>query len=326
VPVSRGWAPGLNGDETIAFLFPGTGSGGMPDLRTLTGFTPAAPRIIGDVLAEVQESLLGAEWPSLRSILWEKPGGYPAVACLPGVAQIASYTTSVAVDRILRVSGIRPDFAVGQSIGEIPALVCAGVFSVGDGAQMVVNAVSVLTRHGAGGGMGLLTAGEEQTHRCIERAGTSEVMVACLNTPSVTVVSGPDGPLGDVLKVAQDSGIRAVRLAVPYLSHHPAVAGAGAEYYEMIRRFRQRSLKLPVYSGVWGRAYRDDDDLHRALADCMVRPIRLSDALRAVHRAGATVFVEAGTGNALCQCASLTVPDVSTMAPLGDQSRDESPE
>jgi acyl transferase domain-containing protein len=311
----------LKPDDTCAFLFPGTGSAGVPDLPALAATGPGAACAVADVLDAVQEGLPHTGWPSLRTILLEDPGAYRAAARTPGVAQLASYAASVAVDRALRSHGVHPGFAVGQSFGEIAALVCAGAFAIADGARMAVAAVGVLARHGQGGGMGLLEAGEDGTRACIRAAGTTEVVVACLNAPEVTVVSGPDGPLDAVLSAARGTGVNAVRLAVPYLSHHPAMAGADDEWYDMIRGFRQRPLELPVHSPVRGRAYRDGDDLHRAMADCIVRPVRLPDTLRAVHAAGATVFTEAGPGNALCQCARLTVPGARTMAPLRDRPR-----
>lgn len=311
----------LKPDDICAFLFPGTGSAGVPDLPGLAATGPAAARAVTDVLDDVQEGLPRTGWPSLRSILLVDPAGYRAAARTPGVAQLASYAASVAVDRALRAHGVHPGFAVGQSFGEIAALVCAGAFSIADGARMAVAAVGVLARRGQGGGMGLLEAGEDATRVCIEAAGAPEVVVACLNAPEVTVVSGPDGPLDAVLDTARGRGVNAVRLAVPYLSHHPAMAGADDEWYAMIRDFPQRPLELPVHSPVRGRAYHDGDDLHRAMADCIVKPVRLPDTLRAVHAAGATVFTEAGAGNALCQCALLTVPGVRTMAPLRDRPR-----
>ncbi|MEU4825019.1 ACP S-malonyltransferase [Actinomadura citrea] len=311
----------LEPDDICAFLFPGTGSAGVPDLPALARTGPGAARAVADVLDAVQEGLPPNGWPRLRSILMDDPGGYREAARTPGVAQLAGYAASVAVDRALRAHGVHPRFAVGQSFGEIAALVCAGAFSIADGARMGVSAVGVLARHGGGGGMGLLEAGEDRTRACIEAAGEPEVVVACLNAPQVTVVSGPDGPLDAVLDAARGEGVNAVRLAVPYLSHHPVMAGADEEWYAMIRGFPQRPLELTVHSPVRGRAYRDDDDLHRAMADCIVKPVRLPEALRAVHAAGATVFTEAGAGNALCQCARLTLPDARTMAPLRDRPR-----
>ncbi|WP_433461304.1 ACP S-malonyltransferase [Spirillospora sp. CA-128828] len=311
----------LKPDDICAFLFPGTGSAGVPDLPGLAATGRAAARAVGDVLDAVQEGLPRPGWPSLRSILLEEPAEYRAAARTPGVAQLASYAASVAVDRALRTHGVHPGFAVGQSFGEIAALVCAGAFAITDGARMAVSVVGVLARRGGGGGMGLLEAGEDDARAVIETAGAPEVVVACLNAPSVTVVSGPEKPLEAVLDAARGRGVNAVRLAVPYLSHHPAMAGADDEWYAMIRGFPQRPLELPVHSPVRGRAYHDGDDLHRALADCIVRPVRLPDTLRAVHEAGATVFTEAGTGNALCQCARLAVPGARTLAPLRDHPR-----
>ncbi|QKG19250.1 ACP S-malonyltransferase [Actinomadura verrucosospora] len=311
----------LKPDDVCAFLFAGTGSAGVPDLPSLARSGPAAARAAADVLDAVQEGLPDG-WPSLRAILLEDPAGYRAAARAPGVAQLAGYASSVAVDRALRTLGVQPGFAVGQSFGEIAAMVCAGVFAVADGARMAVSLVDVLARRGAGGGMALLEAGEDGARACIGAAGAPEVVVACLNAPSVTVVSGPDGPLEAVLEAARASGVRGVRLAVPYLSHHPAMAGADDEWYSIIRAFPQRPLEVPVHSPVRGRAYRDDDDLHRALADCIVKPVRLPETLRAVHAAGATVFAEAGSGNALCQCARLSVPGAQTfLVPLRDRPR-----
>ncbi|MFC9974577.1 ACP S-malonyltransferase [Spirillospora sp. NPDC127200] len=326
--------------EVAALLFAGTGAAGAPDLAALSAAVPDAAPVVEQVVGTVQEAvrdsppLEGAAWPSLRAVLLEDPASYREAARVPGLPQLAAYTASVAVERVLRAGGLRPGFAVGQSFGEIAAMVCAGVFTVADGARMAAGLVRVLSRHGAGGGLGLLATGESGALECIRRAEADrdadreaageagQVVVACLNAPQATVVSGPEEALERVLAAARGSGVRAVRLAVPYLSHHPAMAGADLEWYEMIRRFPQRPLRVPVYSPVRGRAYRDDDDLHRALADCIVKPVRLPETLQEVRRAGATVFVEGGAGDALCQCARLSVPGAPTLAPLPPPPRE----
>ncbi|XVQ15622.1 ACP S-malonyltransferase [Spirillospora sp. CA-255316] len=337
--VSSGWVREAGAGGPYALLFPGTGSAGPPDLRALAAAHPAAAGAVlevldavdaaaGQALAEGAEAVptgpagRPSQWPSLREILLTDPDRYPAAATIDGVPQLAAYTASVAVDRVLRAAGAVPGFAVGQSFGEIAALVSAGVFGVAEGARMALSLVGVLVRAGAGGGLGLLLDGEERARALIEGAGAgAEVVVACVNAPSVTVVSGPEGPLEEVLAHARGAGVRAVRLAVPYLSHHPAMAGADAQWYEIIRTFPQGELRMPVYSPVRGRAYRDSDDLHRALADCIVKPVRLPEVLREVDAAGARAFVEAGAGDALCQCAQACVPGARTLVPLPDRRR-----
>ncbi|WUI03256.1 acyltransferase domain-containing protein [Spirillospora sp. NBC_00431] len=313
----------LKPDDACAFLFAGTGASGTPDLPALARTGRGAARVVADVLDAVQEGLPRTRWPSLRAVLLDDPAAYPEAARLPGVPQLAGYAASVAVDRALRSAGVQPAHAVGQSFGEIAALVCAGAFAIADGARMAVSLVGVLARRGRGGGMGLLEDGEDGARAVIAAAaGQPQVVVASVNAPSATVVAGPHGPLERVLDTARGRGVRAVRLAVPYLSHHPAMAGADDEWYALIRRYPQRPLEVPVHSPVRGRAYRDGDDLHRALADCIVKPVRLPDTLRAVHAAGATVFAEAGAGNALCRCARLTVPGARTLTPLRDRPHD----
>ncbi len=87
---------------------------------------------------------------------------------------------------------------------------------------MAVAAVGVLADRGRGGGMALLETGEDGA-LAAAKAGAPEVVVACLNAPKVTIVSGPDGPLEAVVDAARAAGVRGARLAVPYLSHHPAM-------------------------------------------------------------------------------------------------------
>ncbi|WP_019633273.1 acyltransferase domain-containing protein [Actinomadura atramentaria] len=319
--------PDLRPDDACAFLFPGTGAGGTPDLTGLAasgqpartaapeGAAGPATRIVADVLDAVTEGLPPG-WPDLRTVLLDDPAAYPAAATRPGVAQAADYACAVAADRVLRAGGVAPAFAVGQSFGEIAAMVSAGVFTITDGARMAVSLVQVLTRRGAGGGLGLIAAPEADTRALLRRAADPSVVVACTTAPALTVVAGPDGPLDTALAAARDAGRRAVRLAVPYLSHHPAMAGADAEWYDLIRAIPARPAELPVLSPVRGRAYTPADDPHRALADCIVRPLRLPEILRAARRAGATVFVQAGPGDALCHAARLSVPGARTFAPM----------
>ena len=333
--VSSRWVREAATGGPLALLVPGTGSAGPPDLRGLTDAHPAAAPAVQKVLTTVDAAVRQAladgtapapdaprRWPSLREILLTDPGRYAEASAVEGVPQLAAYTASVAVDRVLRAAGAPPAFAVGQSFGEIAALVSAQAFTVADGARMALSLVGVLGRAGAGGGLGLVVAAEDRARALIEAAGAgAQVVVACVNAPSVTVLAGPDAPLEQVLATARGTGLRAVRLAVPYLAHHPAMAGADQQWYRVIRRFPQQRLRMPVYSPVRGRAYRDSDDLHRAMADCIVHPVRLPQVLRAVHAAGARVFVEAGAGDALCQCARACVPDARTLVPLPDRRR-----
>ncbi|MBW8482558.1 acyltransferase domain-containing protein [Actinomadura sp. PM05-2] len=309
------WPPDPGPGAVCAFLFAGTGSSGPPDLRRAVAAGGAVEEAVRGALAEVARGV-PAGGPDLERVLVDDPASYGAVAGDAGTAQLAAYAASVAVVRGMAAAGVVPGFAVGQSFGEIAALVCAGVFTVAEGAAMAASLVGVLGERGAGGGMGLVLADERAAGELVAAAGEPSVVVACVNAPQATVLAGPQGALERVLAAAREGGVRAVRLAVPYLAHHPAMAGADEEWYKIIRGFRQRPLRMAVHSPVRGRAYRDDDDLHRALADCIVAPVRLPAALRAVHRAGARVFVEAGGGAALCQCARLAIPGARTLAPL----------
>ncbi len=88
----------------------------------------------------------------------------------------------------------------------------------------------------------------------------------------------------------------------------------------MIRHLPQRPLELPVHSPVRGRAYHDGDDLHRAMADCIVKPLRLPDTLRAVHAIADRVH-RGRTRRRPVPVRAARRPRRAALAPLRDRPR-----
>jgi [acyl-carrier-protein] S-malonyltransferase len=134
---------------------------------------------------------------------------------------------------------------------------------------------------------------------------------------ALTVVSGSSSDLATVESVAERSRVMAVRLPLPFNSHHPALAPQADVFMDLIREFPVGHPRIPVYSAVLGRSYRPGDDVHRAIAGCLVRPVRLPDVLRQVGAGGALLF-EAGTGRSLVRSARRVLGTVTAYAPLAE--------
>jgi hypothetical protein len=74
-----------------------------------------------------------------------------------------------------------------------------------------------------------------------------------------------------------------------------------------------------VHSPVARRAYSDGEDLREALADCVVEPVHLPQALlglAAGQPAAGGPFIELGAGDALSRCVQRTLPGAEVIAPL----------
>ncbi|MFD5467514.1 ACP S-malonyltransferase [Kitasatospora sp. NPDC127059] len=305
------------GSSTV-HMFPGQGDF---SLRPLLRALPAASltRALAEVFAEAD--VVAAEFgvaPIGPRLLGDRP---PTTLALteepPGTIQLALFGVSLAIHRALESDGFGADRLLAVSFGELPALTAAECCSVADGARLACRLGQLLTHHG--GGMTLLDAGPPQARRLLGLAGpdAASVVLACVNHGGETVVSGPLPGLSAVEALAAERGIRAQRLRLPFMSHHPGLAREAGVFAHFARRLRLSAPRRQVFSVVAGRTYDADSDLPRALSACLVRPFSLPAVVGAGLARG-SLAVEAGTGGTLANAVRRIDPDRQTLAPFPD--------
>ena len=303
-------------EPELVQLFPGQGGDPRGALRGLYRARARIRCAIDDVCAQVDSVGAAHGLPPVGDVLLTEhqiPMAY-------GLAPLAAYTASIALHRILAEAGVRPSCVIGQSFGEIAALVCAGAFTAAEGAAAVC-ALNEAFRIALGrGGMVLLRAPLAETEKVLARLGLPDLLVACVDSPDETIVSGPNEAV-DALLALGDREADALpplsRLAVPYASHHPGLAPVAERFRAGLEPLSQRTLACRALSPVRRRAYRGTDDLRDALADCVVRPVHLVEAFESLS-ASDRLFIEIGLGAGLCRCARGTLPGARTLAPLAD--------
>jgi acyl transferase domain-containing protein len=300
----------------VALLFPGLGAYCAGMLRAAAAEHPQ----VAATLEEIDEVAGRLGIPSVgRVVLHGDPVPLGEVLKLrTEVAQLAIFGASVTVHRILAANGVRPYVLVGHSFGEIAALVSAGAFTVADGVRLVCARAEALTEWEGKGAMAAVGANTTVARHLIGALDEPALVVACMNAPQQTVLSGPLAAIGRAERVAAALDLFFARLHLPYASHHPAARRAAALFLDLISDVKQETLVAAVYSPVHGRRYTDADDIKRSIADCMVRPVDFVSAIRELHAEGVGQYIECGALNALTRCTELTVPDVRTMAPLLD--------
>ncbi|MFD0405376.1 acyltransferase domain-containing protein [Kitasatospora sp. NPDC127116] len=312
-----------DGRGSVVFLFPGQGGDPRAALHNWyhghNGRSAAAQAVFRDVTDRVLDTIdreaARYGYGPVRPVLLEHSQPDP----LPyGAVPLAHFAVSVALTRVLAASEIVPRLIVGHSLGEYAALVCAGAFTLAEGARLVC-ALNDAYRDVVGrGGLVLVDAGESDTEALLVGAGRTDVAVACVNSPRQAIVSGPTEALDALLALTGPTVPRMWRLPVPYAAHHPALQPVHDHFRRSVADLRPRHLRIPVQSPVQGCAYTDSDDLTTALADCFTKPVRFTDALGRLAPLGERLFVEAGVGDSLSACVRATLPGARTVAPLAD--------
>ena len=306
--------------ETVVHLFPGQGDFALGPLVRAVGrggvLRPAAVEVFEQVDPVAVERGLVPLGPWLLGPA--PPGGRELARAGPGAIQLALFGASMTVHQALCAAFGRPRAVVGVSFGEIAALTGAGVLTMADGARVAHDLALVLAH--CPGGMTLLPCSESAALRLLDRAGARGTAVACVNDADETVVSGPLEELAAVEAHAAKEGLDAVRLRLPFASHHPALESQAREFARAARRYPVGAGRTTVYSAVAGRAYGPGDVLSARLADCLTRPARLPGVLRQVAELGPAAYFEAGTGGALARSARRVLAGraPAVHAPLAD--------
>jgi [acyl-carrier-protein] S-malonyltransferase len=273
-----------------ALLFPGQGSQ-TADMR--------------DQVARVRPDLLKLA----SDVVGEDP--FARVDDGTAYAQPAIFCASIAgwcqMDRPVH------EFAAGHSLGELGALVAAGVLSERAGLELVALRGRLMQQAGetAGDGGMIALLGSDAAARADEVAGPHGLSIANDNSPQQVVLSGPRTVLPAAEETARELGLRAMILPVTGAFHSPMMASALPEFERALAAVELRPANCTVISAVTAEPF---DDVRARLAQALTGPVRWREVLLALHERGVTRFVEVGPGKVLTGLVKRTLKDVELIS------------
>jgi [acyl-carrier-protein] S-malonyltransferase len=208
--------------------------------------------------------------------------------------QPAIYCASLAAFEI----AARPEagFHAGHSLGEIAALACAGAFTEHDGLRLVVERGRLMAAAGQGSGAGSMLAVRAPAGEVEEPAERHGVKIANFNSPSQTVLSGPTEAIAQTQAELADRDMLTKLLPVAGAFHTEQMAPAALGLKREAERISIGPPRVPVLSGRTGRPF---EAIGPELAASLVEPVRWTDVVATLERAGVDRYVEVGPGKAL---------------------------
>ncbi|MEN2775698.1 SDR family NAD(P)-dependent oxidoreductase [Acetivibrio clariflavus] len=215
----------------------------------------------------------------------------------------AMFVSNMAVYKLIEEAGIKADYMIGHSLGEITSLYAGEMVDLKSAINIIGERGFSFDRIDADnrGKMVSVRESAEKVEEIIKESG-AKVSIANINSPEQTVVGGDSQQISVFVEYLKDKGLKYTELNVSHAFHTGIVAKAADEFEESIKDIKFSTPKCKVMACHMSDFYNNVSELEKMpeiLKQQILSPVKFTHSVLKLYESGVRVFIEAGPSNVL---------------------------
>ncbi|NLP13740.1 MAG: SDR family NAD(P)-dependent oxidoreductase [Clostridium sp.] len=314
--------------DKAAWMFPGQASQYPNMLKEIYEGYPQIESLYTQVNAlwkarygnEIMPLIFGDDEEHLKKELINTRNTHPAV-----------FLSDIAMFKLLTESGVKADYMIGHSLGEIAALYASGMLDLKSAVALVGErgmAFDSIPEESRGLLMSIM-ADRPQVEEMIARSGLN-LSLANINSPEQTVVGGKQDQILRMEEYLSQNGVLFKRLGVSHAFHTELVSQAAESFYSKIKDMVFDVPKTKVMACHRVDFYPDTKDgmssMPSLLKDQINSLVCFKDAVLKLYEKGVRVFVESGSSSVLTNLVKVILDGKDVRVVASNSKRKDSKE
>ena len=213
---------------------------------------------------------------------------------LTSIAQPAIFALQVGLLKLWQSWGIKPNAAVGHSVGEVAAAYAGGILSLEDALFVIYHRGHSMENAASSAGRMLAVGLSPDEAGKYIKSHEGRVHLGAVNSPVSVTLTGDAAPLEEIEKILQQDDVfcRFIKTHYAFHSHH--MEGMKDILLETLKDIQTHKAKIPVYSTVTGRLAEQDDFGTEYWWANVRQQVKFAEAIEALIQLDFSVFLELG--------------------------------
>lgn len=233
---------------------------------------------------------------------------------------------TLALGKLFERHGLRCAGAMGHSLGEFAAVSAVGGIDESEVMRFVATRGHLMVTSLEGqdtGAMAAIMAPADLVRDAL-RDSDQSVVLANMNQPKQTVISGPTQAVEATVKSLRRARLPGKKIAVSHAFHSPLMAAAATALRPEIDKLNFKDLEVPIFSAIKAAPLTTATDLRDMFEEHAESPVRFIDALglATATEQERPVFLEMGPGKTLSSFARYTLGEETVAIQSTNTSED----